>query len=117
LGLGKGGVASAITFGSKIAGPVIEYSTPGKFIPIYGNKLGLSMAMVGEIIDFSGEILRCRPSLAEMAPNTMAAGIIHYYCQIKGLTFNNFSERLGGHITDSIIIAVSKQVAAVDNQM
>lgn len=115
MGLKKGEVQGAITLGSKLCKPVKRFTTPDKFIPIYCDTLGLELSLTREITEFSVSLLEKHPEFREMFPQTVAAGAIYYYCQTRGVKFQDFAARLGNVVTSNTIIACSSKIADAHN--
>jgi len=88
FGLKKGQVQKANSIFSPLqTGFQPNYSQvyPAKDIPSFSAQIGLSEEVTKQIVTFAQGLLERYPSLAEEAPQNLAAGIIAYYCQSNGI--------------------------------
>lgn len=97
--------------------PPYSYNPPTTYLPVYCRHLGISQDYITEIITLAKSILMKEPKLYQDYPQTIAAGILHYFITIYGIMVDNMDiivKLTGKPITT--IERISKEITIIDNR-
>ena len=88
---------------------------PSEYIPELFEELGFPKENQKDIIDFANATVKKDNNLLEQYPQTVAAGLINYYCQTRGIIINkNVLSNLSG-LSDHTIKKITKEIMIIDN--
>ncbi len=86
------------------------------YLELYGADLNLSEDAVAELIEITSALLEREPSLYYRPPQTLAAGLLQYYCQLTGLVLEE--PTLISQITrrsQSTVVNIAQEIARLEN--
>lgn len=87
------------------------------YIAIFCKKMNISDNSLERINNMSDIFIQKDPSLAEESPQTLAAGILHYYMLTNGIVTENNNEIITVTSRSFVTIqSISKKISLIDNK-
>lgn len=125
IGLGVRDMTKALSmFGGSQTGyrPPCIFLQPKDLLPVYAQDLCLPLDLQDDLFEFATSILLKAPHLEEIFPQKVAAGILKYFLEIRGVSLIIQGEKIGAKefaekvkLSEVTIQSIYKEITCIDN--
>jgi len=95
--------------------PIAVFRQPLDFIPIYHSEVGLNPDCLSSVLELAHSILNKDPDLYDEYPQVVAAGILHYYMTINGVSVDKKQFAKIFKKSEMTITKMFKRICNIDN--